>query len=465
MRELEGKIVVLLRTSSVARAPVYRHLRAMGVLLLLVHPTPPAPAFDGLFLHQLTHDTHDPEALLPALTQFLADLNLTPDAVISFDEYAVYPAAVIAQQMGFRPIPLPPQELRGVSVKSIFRSWCRAHGVASPASVVLTRPSPEQQENLQTHIAEVLQQAGLTFPVVMKPCPGAGSLLAKLCFNVEEVREQALVMWRTFSTHADVKHFEALLNTAEETGEKKMQILVEEFIEGQEVDLDCCVENGQVVFCSISDNFETCPPFFVEEGGLCPSVLPQREQEALRQLLEQFVSIHGECLHGVLHFEAKYDFNRRQAYVIEVNCRLGSAETNTMVRTCYRGLELGESLVRCALGLSVVEQLARHYPEEVLKQKHMLTGLRGCFPPTCFCASVNVYPTMEGVLVRADVDTTDKSLVEYSVSGVPGVFVAPPPKAFYLLAWMVAKGATESVAREAIKRITNDFVQEISVAQ
>ncbi|KEG11284.1 biotin carboxylase [Trypanosoma grayi] len=452
--EMQGKVIVLLRTSSTARAPVYRHLREAGVVLVLVHPVRPATAFDGVFHHHLLHDTNDVAALQPALKQFLAERALIPDAVISFDEYAVYPAAVVAQSMGCRAIPLSPEKLRVTNVKSLFRERCAKEGIASPVATVLTRP-PAGLHDLQEHIQRVLGTAGLTFPVVLKPCPGAGSLFTRLCNNVEEVRDQALTMWNVFKTHADVKHFEAVLGPA---GVKEMQIVVEEYIGGQEIDVDCCVENGKIVFFSISDNFEVRPPFFVEEGGLCPSSLPSYEQQEVRQLFEQVIALYGEELHGVLHFEAKYDFQRRRAYVIEVNCRLGSAETNTMIRTCYRGLQLGESLVRCALGLPVTRQLLRHYPTEQ-------APVDGCYPHTCCCASVNIYPVAEGVLLRAEVPVMDKSLVDYSVSAEPGALVAPPPKAFYLLSWMVARGATASEAKAAIERLAANFVQEISVAQ
>ncbi|RNF26277.1 biotin carboxylase [Trypanosoma conorhini] len=455
---MEGKVVVLLRTSSVARAPVYRHLRDKGVVLVLVHPVHPAVAFDGVFHYHLLHDTNDVDALEPVLGRFLSLHELSPDAVISFDEYGVYPAAVLAQRMGFRPVPLPPEKLRRTNVKSLLREDCAREGITSPLAGVLPRP-PAGEVDLLAHVRRVLAAVGVEFPLVLKPSPGAGSLLAKLCSSAEEVRDHALVMWNAFASHNATKHFEAVLSP---TGEKEeVQILFEEYIGGQEVDLNCCVENGKVVFCSIDDNFEVCPPYFVEVGGLCPTALPPHEQSRLRDLLDTFVAFHGEDLHGVLHFEAKYDFERRQTYLIEVNCRLGSAETNSMLRTCYRGLQLGESLVRCALGLSVTEQLLSHYPERLTE----VDGDDASFPASCYCASVNIYPRAEGALVRAEVPTSEKALVDYSVSAVPGELVAPPPKNFYLLAWMVAQGATAEEAKAAIARLTESFVQEISMAQ
>ncbi|EKG07497.1 hypothetical protein TCSYLVIO_001372 [Trypanosoma cruzi] len=460
---MEGKVVVLLRTSSVARAPIYKHLRETGVIFVVVHPVRPADAFDGVFHYHLQHDTNDVDTLEPILRRFLTQHELLPDAIISFDEYGIYPAAVLSQRMGYRPIPLPPEKLRRTCVKSFLREDCAREGIASPKVGVLTRPQTASVE-LVVHIQETLKAAGVTFPLVLKPSPGAGSILAKLCYGLEDVRDHALLMWDAFASHSDMKHLTTVLNPAE--GMERVEILFEEYIGGQEVDLDCCVENGNVVFCSISDNFEVRPPYFLEEGGLCPTALPMYEQRELMRLLDKFVVLHGKDLHGVLHFEAKYDFERRQAYVIEVNCRLGSAETNSMLRTCYRGLQLGESLVRCALGLSVREQLFLLYPEKLEEVGSNENEAKDAlFPPSCYCASVNIYPFHEGSLVRLEVPVSGKGLVDYGVAAVPGALVAPPPNSFTFLAWMVAQGTTAEEATMAIAHLRENFVQEISVAQ
>jgi biotin carboxylase len=281
---------------------------------------------------------------------------------------------------------------------------------------------------------------GIQFPVVIKPSPGAGSLLAKLCVSLPELKRHAATMWNVLSFHPDVKHFEALGT--------KVHLLIEEYIGGQEVDIDCVIEDGVVRFASISDNFEVDPPYFVERGGLCPSALPDYAKKSLLELLDAYVRAEGRQLHGVIHFEAKYDFSRQAAYVIEVNCRLGSAETNAMLHTAYSGLQLGECLVRCALGLPL---------DSVLTPAHT--------SPSAFAVSVNIYPKQEGILARACLPVDAKGFVVGSISQKPGAQVAPPPRSFFLLSWMVTVGQT---AEEAIARIndaTTAFQQEIISAQ
>lgn len=470
---MEGKVVVLLRTSSVARAPMYHHLRyRLGLTLVVVHPCRPAEGFADVFHYWLQHDTCDIETLRPALRAFLEAHALVPDAIVSFDEYAVYQATVLAEEHGLQCVPLPPAEVQRTNVKASFRGFCQDVGIISPAAVVLPRlperappnrdvgasTSADEHEShalslssscaasigeVEAHIVSCMAAAGLSFPLVLKPSPGAGSLLARRCDTLREAATHALTMWNAFDSSPDMmKHFTALTpadrgthatrvtDAAEDprSATGAMEILMEEFIGGHEVDIDCVVQHSKVKFFAISDNFDPVPPFFAEAGGLCPSAaLNMDAQRALRDLLFQYVAVYREhspktlseahatvdehiddsnsnghtdgdegeeetgmassttaaaaaalrCpssvprgdhrpraeLNGVLHFEAKYDPARGRAYIVEVNCRPGSAETDTMVKAVFRGFELGEGLIRCALGLPVEEQLRRHYPE------------------------------------------------------------------------------------------------------
>ncbi|GET92741.1 hypothetical protein, conserved [Leishmania tarentolae] len=525
---MDGKVVVFFRTSSVARLPLYRHLNSLGVTLVLVHPHTPLPDFDGVFAHWLKHETSDLEKVYVALLTFLASRGLVPDAVVSFDEYAVYQAAAIAARMNLTPVPLPPAEILQNNLKDRLRLFCNERGIPSPKAALLpveaVLPTPREMNHLARDadalsltfgkvwpaltktISTTIEAAALTFPVVLKPSPGAGSLLTRLCSTLDDVVEHVWRMWTTLAIHPDTQHFSALTNSAlaglaREGCAAAVRILAEEFIEGQEVDMDCIVEHGVVRFCSISDNFAPSPPYFSEVGGLCPSPLMYRAQCHLRDLLNLYVRAHGERLHGVIHFEAKYDPARQKAYVIEVNCRPGSAETNTMIQTVYRGLNLGEAVVRCALQMPIQEQLADLFPElvasyqkeggsQMLWQKvtppclseadanghnpssSVDTGMwsqlggpdRGFFPPQRWAASVNIYPTRAGVLNKMRAPTEDSSLVAFSISVRLGEAVVPPPKRFDMLCWMVVQGATQEEAIDNIRRVTNTFEQELTLS-
>jgi len=424
---LSGYTVVLLRTSSVARLSVYKQLRSLGLKLIVVHPIY-NDKFQDSFDDWILADTDDIDALEQTLNTELARRNVVPDAVLSFDEYAVYAAAVLSERLGKRAIPLSSAALKETNMKSAFRQFCYAHGINAPLSAVVEDPSSDVEAALSQ----------LTMPIVLKPTPGAGSLLAKLCTTMEEAKEHAKVMWDVLTRHPDVKYLRSLGTN--------VKLLAEEYIGGQEVDIDCAIENGKVKFASISDNFDVTAPYFVERGGTCPSRLDDDAQAAISDLLASFLSAHGAMCHGVLHFEAKYDFDRKKAFVIEVNCRMGSAEVDTMMTTVY-GVHLGECLVRLALGKKLV-----NLDDDSSRVKK-------------YCASVNLYPSSEGVLVEVAAPVEEKSLVAYSIAAAVGQVVSPPPKTFGLMAWMVAQGNTMEAAMENIDMLSSKFIQRVVAAE
>ena len=455
--DLEGKVLVFLRTSSIARIPMYEHLRDVcKAILVMVHPVR-KPDFDGLFHLWIEEDTNDVEKLEKAIKEALAAKNLVADAVCTYDEYGVFPAAHLSINMGNRPMPFSPEKICMTNIKSDFRAECKRIGLSSPKSVAL-RQSMYADKNFDP--IAYLHAEGLSLPVVAKPSPGAGSLLARLCSSDDELREHLLTTWDVINTAPDVKHL-LMLGT-------DVHVIVEEFIRGQEVDVDCVVENGKVVFAAVSDNFDVHPPYFVEVGGLSPSALKTEEHAAVLSLLDDFVSAYGNEVHAVLHFEAKYDFDRKAAYVIEVNCRMGSAETHTMLSTVY-GANLGECVPRLALGIPCTNVTSL---PSVCKKTSALPRLKDApipedgivaFPvliPNGFCASVNLYPSKVGKLSKAEVPDHPHKVV-HSIASPIGALVAPPPTMFYMLCWIVARGDTADEAIKHIKEQSASFIHEV----
>lgn len=425
---LFGKTIVFLRTSSTARVAPYKHIKACGAKLVMVHPFI-NHYFDDIFDLWIECETTNIDEISEKLFPAMEAAGLVADTVCSFDEFGVYPAAQLNERLQKRPIPFSSERIRSTNIKSTFRQHCREHHLNSPKSASVFEGDDK--------FAAAIEAAGLVFPIVMKPSPGAGSLMAKLCVDLDEVMHHGKMMWAALLVHKDVKHYKALGTT--------QHIMLEEFIGGQEVDIDCCVVNGEVKFAAISDNFETMPPYFVEVGGLCPSELAPAHHEALHQLLVDYVKTCGKEITGVLHFEAKYDFNRGRAYVIEVNCRMGSAETWTMVKNAY-GVDLAECFVRCALGLPVDDLFD--------------TYVRNGRTHIQYCASVNIYPNDYGVLKQAEI-VKDDDFLDGLVGSDNGSIVGPPPKVFFMLCWMAAKGQTPEAAKANIQRLTRNFIQEI----
>jgi len=429
-RPFEGVTVVFVRPSSTARIPIYTRLRSLGLRIMMVSREH-RPAYDIGVDRWVLCEPNDPDSITAALAE-TAKLEIADgysgefSHIVTFDEYGIFPAAVLNERAGRRPMPFSSGFIDLNNVKTRFRDWCVEHGVRAPRYCSMRRPDECP--------FEAMEAAGVTLPIVIKPCPGAGSSFVRMCRTREEVLESVPMLWAGIERMAknDV-YFAGGLS-------QPPHLLMEEFIGGQEVDIDCVVENGVLRFAGISDNFATVPPWFSEMGGVAPSQLPSDAQDSLLELLNSYLAAArrcGERCHGVLHFEAKFDPERNAAFVIEVNCRLGGAETQTMVRTAF-GVDLGEAAMRLALEL----------PLQAMPPLFSTTGV--------VAASVNVYPQRVGHLV----DIREPSLDDPSlVASVPfpvakGSLIGPPPVCFGCFLWVVAKGRDAKEAIANIQRLT-----------
>ena len=127
----------------------------------------------------------------------------------------------------------------------------------------------------------------------------------------------------------------------------KTTLMVEEYLDGPEVDVDLVLSEGAPVYGSITDNWPTVEPYFNETGSNCPSVLPAEHQRELIDLAVRSVHALGLTL-GVFHVELKQ--TSRGARLIEVNCRMGGGPvraTNLLVW----GVDLVEEHLLTAAGI------------------------------------------------------------------------------------------------------------------
>ncbi len=146
---------------------------------------------------------------------------------------------------------------------------------------------------------------------------------------------------------------------------ENMDLLIEEFYDGHELDIDILVQNNKPVFIGISDNFKPSKGFY-ETGNMCPSgQLDQGERLAIESIVSDWIPKYN-IKHGLLHFEAfcrpkglypnrNYDVenplnNIAEFFMpIELNLRLGGGETWSMNFAAY-GVDLFRSYVDIMLG-------------------------------------------------------------------------------------------------------------------
>merc|ERR1740130_1044849 len=126
-----------------------------------------------------------------------------------------------------------------------------------------------------------------------------------------------------------------------------LTLLLEQYLDGPEVDVDVVMSNGDWVYAAVADNGPTLEPYFNETWGLCPSMLPKDQQRVLKDLAVKSVQALGFEA-GVFHVECKLTSTGPQ--LIEVNARMGGGQVHECNLRTW-GVDLVEETLFAAMGI------------------------------------------------------------------------------------------------------------------
>jgi len=213
--------------------------------------------------------------------------------------------------------------------------------------------------------------------------------------------------------------------------------MVEEYIEGDEVDIDILIQNGKIKFYTISDNDQTDEPFFVETGRQTPSNLPEKEQQELIIMTEETLEKLG-VQNGCIHFEAKSTIHG--AYPLEVNLRMGGDEFYSMVKGAW-DVDLIENALKIACNIYI--------------------KINKPATPNKYYVSRDFLSSNSGILMELDVSEklnklkyVDQIYFQKKIGDV----VLAPPEGYEYLGWISVTGENaidaEDNMEEAIKYVS-----------
>jgi biotin carboxylase len=168
--------------------------------------------------------------------------------------------------------------------------------------------------------------AELGGPLVIKPLRGAGS---RGVFTGIRTERDLVHAWR---------HVPA--GTA---------VLLEQELEGQEVDVEIVRQNGRLIFAAVADNPEISLPGRVETGSTYPSQLPDAEQGMMIRAAERVLTLL-ELGSGNFHIEMVLTADGPR--IVEVNARMGGAFVFEAIRAAY-GVNLVDLGLRALLSESI----------------------------------------------------------------------------------------------------------------
>ena len=328
---VEGKTAVVVGAGYPGKRRIYERMVELGAQVVVVDEAghwSRGLVADGVAARWIAAPiTGDADADAAGVVAALRAEGVRPDAVLTFWETRVPVATRTAAALG-----LPHNPVAAVDVA---RSKFRTREASARAG--LPTPRSQRVQSLDELYAAASE---VGFPAVIKPEFGASAVG---CVRVDSVESLPDIYWlvRQEVETTDVVDLRA-----------GNDLVIEDYLDGVEFDVDLILDGGECVFSSVSQNWPTAEPSFQETGLHCP---PDHSSRAIRRLVElsvETVQAFG-FVQGVLHVEGKC--TAKGPRVVEVNARMGGGRIHQIVEAVW-GVDLIEAHLRAALGLP--QQLA-----------------------------------------------------------------------------------------------------------
>ena len=262
-------------------------------------------------------DCSEPVAAADAIVAAARDDSL--DAVIGVDDSGVLIAALASATLG-----LPHNSVGAVAAtrdKTVLREFLHAAGVPQPAFAVVA------------DVAQAVAAAEMIgYPVVVKPRDLSAS---RGVIRADDAMAVAEAAGRVAAIVAAAGGF--------------MPMLVEEYLDGDEVAVEGLVTPGGVEVLAVFDKPDPLTgPFFEETIYVTPSRHPDAVNDAVERVLGEAVAALG-LVHGAVHAELRLTHDGPK--VIEVASRSIGGLCGRSLRFGMLRQSLESLLIRSALGM------------------------------------------------------------------------------------------------------------------
>jgi carnosine synthase len=334
---LRGKRIVIVGAGYEGKRFVFEKAKELGVHIILIDK-PTTWAKDLVSELIPTDNTKPAEALAQARKKLLASArkNGKIDGITTFWEDDVELTADIARALN---LPYHTKDA-AVSARSKFQTQevLDAAGVPAARRAVVGNLSHAEDQGehaaMLARFRAAAQRVG--FPAVIKPVSGAAAIGTERVNSLDEAVEayqriSALVNPKTdpvFATNSD--------------------LLLMQYLDGKEYDVDLVMRRGEVMFESIADNKPTREPSFLATGSRLPSTLSAADQRA--SIDQAIASARALGLtDGVLHMEGKVTSEGPR--LIEANARMGGSYVRDWVLNVW-GVDMVEEGFMAATGIA-----------------------------------------------------------------------------------------------------------------
>lgn len=404
---LQGKTILLVNTGSEKKKFIIQRLKKLGLNIVVLHKE--KNWADPYVKDWIIADTYNHIESLSRVREYIeSHPKKKIDGVVTFWEDDILLTSKIVDRFNF--IGIPYNIARQCRNKYLFRKFCENNGIKAPRHKLVHN---------KKDLAKVVKE--FKFPLVIKPAFGSSSAYVVRVNNFEELADTFNYIKKNITTDSE----SALTDGFE--------IFVEEYLDGDEVDIDILLQNGKVKFHSVSDNYnKNKDQFFIDSGQAIPSSLPEDDQEALLELAEETLEKFG-IQNGCIHFEAKS--TKKGAYPIELNLRMGGDYVYSYTKSAWN-VDLIEQSVKIATG-------------EFVKIKQPET-------PYKYIIGWDLHPEWSGMLVELDIDEEIKQkkyLEDINIYKEIGDPILIPPEGYERFGWLTVSGDNPLDAQDNLKDV------------
>lgn len=310
-----GKKMMILGASAL-QVPAIKKAKEMGYKVILVDYDPDAVGF-ALADVKLVVSTLDQEEVLRQAQIYNPDVIIT-----STSDGPVRTAAYVNEKMGKQP-DLAYEDSLCATIKSYMRDRLKECNVPIPQYFVVGN---------KEEFAGAVQ--AIKSDMIVKPADNAGS--------------RGVVLLKKDTTTGKTSPEDILsLYEYSKSNSRNGIVMVEEFMEGEEVSVESMTVNGETTIITITDKLTTPPPYFVELGHAEPSRYSQKMQEKIKEITKQAVAAI-RLKNGPSHTEIK--LTKDGPKIVELAARLGGDFITSKLVPLSTGVDMVGNSVILATG-------------------------------------------------------------------------------------------------------------------
>ncbi|MBD1539307.1 ATP-grasp domain-containing protein [Arthrobacter sp. S13_S34] len=330
-----------------------------------------------------------------------------PVAVMTWDETFV---ALVADVADLHDLPcMSPQAVANCRDKYATRSLLNAAGI-SPVHASLVSSEEEA-------VHEVRSSGG--YPVILKPRSLAASVGVVLANDEAQLREAY--------RHSESSAYPGL--------GRQPGTLIEQFLDGDEISVDCIVFQGNVSCANVARKRLGPAPHFEEIGHL---VCPWTNEEWFAEVEHMLQNVHTALgvSSGITHAEIR--LTGKGPRLVELNCRLGGDLIPFLGYLAH-----GTDLVTAAKEIAFGRQPDRHLNGTEFAEVSFIYPDEDCVIKNVDAAAARAVPGIHSVHVLAEAGQ---------------VLRLPPRGVVPRVAAIIATGSSEEACADAIRKAANLLV-------